>query len=150
MASTSCAVRSVLPLAPGRPLVPLLRGLGRHPGAILGAKRHRLAGCLPIAPEAGPEVLDEPGGLAVEVPDIGAAALPAVIALHGDAVHPPVHLRRAVETQSAVVQSLREFGARIGIDGDGDLVHRRQPGLERLQLHAGRHVPQAVDKIASA
>ena len=46
------------------------------------------------------------------MPDIGAAPLPAVIAFHGNTVHPPVHLRRAVELQAGLAQRLREFGAR--------------------------------------
>ena len=110
----------------------LLRGLGRHPGAVLGAKRlHRRAG-FPVFLNASLEVLNVAGGMAVEMTDIGPATLLAGVAGHAHPLKLAVHFRQAVDLKAGGAKRLRELGARVKLGGNMQLVARRQPGTKRL------------------
>ena len=127
--------------------MPLLGGLGRQLRAILGAKRRGLTTGLPVLLDAGPMVLNETSRAAVEMPGIGAAAIPALVAFDRHAVELAIHLRRPVELKARFADGLGELLGRIGIYGDVDRSLRRQPGREGFEVHAGRHIPSLLGPI---
>jgi hypothetical protein len=67
----------------------------------------------PVGAVAGLEILDEAGGMPIEMSDIGAIAFAATAALHGNPVQLAVHSGQPLEDEAGLGKRYGEFGARI-------------------------------------
>ena len=130
-----------LPLTPARPIMPFLCGLGSHLRPVPGTEGRRRTAGRPVHAHTGLMVPNHPGRAAVELPLVGAAALPGLVPLDRQPMALAIHPGRPIEPKAARADGLGKLPGRVGIHGDVDRTLGRQPGREGFKVDPGRHIP---------